>query len=153
MFSHLLAPVEIATGGLAAALPRLGAEIERLFGVTCDVQVGSPLPALSEEQSMHLYRIAQEASRNAVEHGQARQVRIRLHTLPDGDGSLQLAIRNDGKPWGPEPGPGRGLGLRIMHYRASVLGGALSLQAAPDGQPEVVCHIPVPNPQLQSNTP
>jgi PAS domain S-box-containing protein len=144
VFSHLLAPVEVATGGLAAGLPRLGAEVERLFGITCDVRMNPGLPVLSEEGAMHLYRIAQEASRNAVQHGGARRIEIRLQQ--DGGDFLVLTVRNDGRPWDPGAGAGQGLGLRIMHYRAGVLGGSLAIQSGADGLPEVRCRVPVPAP-------
>jgi signal transduction histidine kinase len=131
---------------------------------------------LPEEAPTHLFRIAQEAVSNAVRHGQARRVRITLTRAPDrlrlvveddGTGFPGL-VRSAGTdrldehtleappdertPGGPgggahaRPHDNRGMGVRIMHYRARILGGALEIRpGTPDGT-VVMCTVPVRRP-------
>jgi two-component system CheB/CheR fusion protein len=140
-FARLIAPVEIANGGLAVALSRLGAEMETLFGIVCRVEVAPDLPSLTDEHALQLYRIAQEAARNAVQHGKARNIEISVRHDP---GQLVQTIRNDGQPWAPVKESGKSLGLRIMRYRAGTFGGTLAVQSDSDGQTVVVCQMPLP---------
>jgi signal transduction histidine kinase len=138
--ARLLAPVDATAGGLAAGLSRLGAELESLFGITCPVEGAKDLPPLTDEQGRQLYRIAQEAARNAVQHAKAQLVEITLGREQD---DLKLVVRNDGLPWSPSDAPRDGLGLRIMRYRAGILGGTLTLEAEPGGRTAVVCRVPL----------
>jgi PAS domain S-box-containing protein len=138
--SRLLAVEEGSGEGLAAALSRLGAEMETTFAITCLVRIAPNLPLISDEQGHHLYRIAQEAARNATHHGKARTVEIDLRQEHD---RLQLLIRNDGSSWVPTAGTARSLGLRIMRYRASALGGTLAIEPDVDGTTRVLCHVPL----------
>lgn len=149
-FAHLLSPVEIAEGGIAVGLSRLGAEMETLFGITCQVNVAPDLPLLTDEQGLQLYRIAQEAARNAVQHGKARNVEISVHHEPR---LLIQSIRNDGQAWNRPKQSKNGLGLRIMRYRAGILGGTLAVQSDPDGQTAVVCQVPLRSTALPQTIP
>jgi signal transduction histidine kinase len=68
---------------------------------------------------MHFYRIVQEAVSNAVKHGKARNIRIRLT-------KDALIITDDGKGL-HAPAKGEGMGLRIMRYRAEMTGSTLKI--------------------------
>jgi len=137
-FARLLAPVDLEAGGLPAALSQLGKEMETAFRIECRVKVEPALPPLTPEQSRQLYRIAQEATRNAVQHGKARIVTISVRCGPD---SLILTISNDGKPWSPALECTRGMGLRIMRHRAVNIGGTFTLQSGT----AVICRLPLPS--------
>jgi signal transduction histidine kinase len=80
----------------------------------------------------HLYRIVQEAVHNAIRHGKARNIGIELGR----SGSLiTLSVVDDG--CGLADGtPSQGMGLRNMKYRASILGGKLTLE--PGGKGAIV---------------
>ena len=80
---------------------------------------------------MHLYRIFQEALNNIGKYAQATRVTasVSLH-----EGHVSLTVEDDGRGFDPADIPvghaGRkGLGLAIMHERASILGGALDLRS------------------------
>ncbi len=135
----MLAPVESDGSGLAPALARLAAEFESVFGITCTVGSAMDFPGLTAEQSRELYRIAQEATRNAVQHAGAQLVEISVSATHYG---LELRVRNDGKPWTDPEHNHRGMGVRIMQYRAAGLGGTLAIGPGPDGRTNVVCVIP-----------
>jgi signal transduction histidine kinase len=107
-------------GGFSRALQNLAAQSSELFGVKCRFQSHEIAPINDESMMMHLYRIAQEAVSNAVKHGRAKNIRIRVAktalTITD-DGSGLLASAR-----------GEGMGLRIMRYRAEMIGGTLNLK-------------------------
>lgn len=140
-FARLLAPLDLAAGGLAVALAQLGEELKVVFGVVCHLDIAPELPVLTVEQSLQLYRIAQEAARNAVQHGKARQVTISIQCEA---GCLIQTIANDGEFWDPKLKQGAGLGLRIMHHRAADLGGTFTIRTGSSGQMEAVCRVPLP---------
>jgi signal transduction histidine kinase len=93
--------------------------------------------------STHLYRIAQEAVNNAIKHGQAKNITIRL-SASNGQGTLR--IENDGVPI-PEPSPdGSGMGMQIMHYRARMIGGSLKVGGGGTRGIAVSCLFPLSKP-------
>ena len=141
-FARLLAPVEMAAGGLAEGLARLGKELETVFGIVCRVAVARKLPPLTPEQSLQLYRIAQEATRNAIQHGKARHVTIGVQFEAH---CLLQTVSNDGRSWNPRPEAAPGMGLRIMRHRAADLGATLTINSDSAGQTKVVCRLPFPS--------
>jgi signal transduction histidine kinase len=89
--------------------------------------------------TFHLYRIAQEAMNNAIKHGRARRIEIELVRR---DNLLLLAVRDFGVGMSPKRGDDAGMGLRVMQYRAGVIGGTLNLERTPRGGTTVICSIP-----------
>lgn len=139
-YSRLLAPVDMDVGGLPAGLSQLGKEMETAFRIECRVEVLPELLPLTSEQSMQLYRIAQEAARNAIQHGKARLVTISILCEPN---NLKLIVSNDGKPWTPNPEREGGMGLRIMRHRAASIGGTLIISSSSSNFTSVVCLLPI----------
>jgi signal transduction histidine kinase len=86
----------------------------------------------------HLYRIAQEAVGNAIKHGKAENILIRLDASEEG---TTLSIKDDGAGL-PEPLPkDRGMGLRIMAHRSSMIGGVFSARRDETGGTLVTCEL------------
>ena len=87
----------------------------------------------------HLYHIAQEAVNNAIRHANPAHL---LVSLTDGNGAGALIIEDDGRglPAAP-PGHG-GLGLQIMSYRSSMIGGSLTVERREAGGTIVCCRFP-----------
>ncbi|MEM6785304.1 MAG: PAS domain S-box protein [Bacteroidota bacterium] len=150
-----LVPVELEAHGLAAALKRLAANAERLFGVVCTFDfVGSRAGDIGEAPEVpsaaHLFRIAQEAVSNAVQHGRAAHVAI---TLAIGTDQVRLRVDDDGVGIGetirsggaaqPRAEANRGMGVRIMNYRARIAQGALEIRPGTTRGTTVLCTIPV----------
>lgn len=141
-----LVPVQLGDEGLADALRRLAENAEKLFGITClfDANIESYDLVNRSEAATHLYRIAQEALRNAVHHGQAETVRISLVAAAE---KLRLRIQDDGTGIDPKV-IGRahdgtsGMGLNIMRYRARIIGGSLDVRPDEDGGTVITCSIP-----------
>ena len=115
-----LHPVAPEQGGFARALQTLAKHSGELFGIHCRFEIRN-LPTIDDDTTgTHLYRIAQEAVSNAVKHGRAKKILIRLS-------SSGLSITDDGSGL-LQPASSDGMGLRIMHYRAGMLGGKLSIR-------------------------
>ncbi|MBI4226751.1 MAG: MASE1 domain-containing protein [Candidatus Omnitrophica bacterium] len=134
-------PSELQTEGLASALRQLAAKTERLTGVSCRVEADDDLPSPETDAALHLYRIAQEAVSNAIRHGQAGHIIIRW--APAGS-RMALTIQDDGIGFSHDVEPSKGLGLRIMSYRAGMIGAALEVRPAPSGGTVVECLTPMP---------
>ena len=138
-FSRLMAPVDLETGGLSAALSQLSREIKSIFHIDCQVHFSTPLPHLTRNQSLHLYRIAQEATRNAIHHGQAQLIILQLSCEEE---RMILSISHEGIPWNPDFRQTRGMGMRIMRHRALGMGGQLTIEVSEQGATTVTCRIP-----------
>ena len=97
----------------------------------------APVPVASNAIATHLFRIAQEAINNAVKHGKARHIVV---TLTQQDG-MTLTVYDDGAgiPAVEQRAPGSG--LRIMAYRARIIGATLSVLPAPAGGTLVRCTL------------
>jgi PAS domain S-box-containing protein len=134
-----LSPLTDADGSLEGALDAL-ARRSSLSGteVRFHAQHVAPLN-LDLKARNHLYRIAQEAVQNALKHSAAKAVEIELSVR---DGSVQLAISDDGRGLPAEARRGTGLGMRTMRFRAGAIGGRLSLGHRTDGGFEVACEAP-----------
>jgi signal transduction histidine kinase len=87
----------------------------------------------------HLYRIAQEAVQNALKHSGAKNIDIELWSRP---GDLRLSIIDDGRGLAVDADTRTGLGMRTMRFRASAIGGKLSISRGTNGGNSVVCDVP-----------
>ena len=85
------------------------------------------------------YRIAQEATNNALKHGDASRIELRLAV--DDEGALVLSISDDGKGL-PLARPNEGLGLRLMKLRAETVGAKLTILGGEEGGTRVSCTLP-----------
>ncbi len=131
-----LFPAELETQGLTAALRELVGNVEKLFGVQCRLDCDETLLIQDPTLSSHLFRIAQEAINNSMKHGKAKAVSICL--TRDGE-RITLCVRDNGAGLPPEAQRSRGLGLRIMQYRANKIGAALQIAPHADGGTAVTC--------------
>ena len=84
----------------------------------------------------HLYHIVQEAISNAVKHGEARSIIVSLSSSAD---QLTLRIWNNGAKFPVRASGEGGLGLRIMKYRAEMIGATLKISSAIDKGTMVEC--------------
>ena len=131
-----LHPVTLASAGLPAALEELASRIP------ANVKFHWPHSERIDFEPMlalHLYRIAEEAVTNAVKHAGANSITIKLAILAR---RPVLEIADDGKGIG-EKVKTEGMGLRNMQYRASVIGGKLTIEARKGRGTCVRCILPL----------
>jgi two-component system sensor histidine kinase UhpB len=128
-----LAPVNLERGGLPEALKHLAARCTDMYNLKCTFSSNAPkLPDIEEGAATHLFRVAQEATTNAARYARAKSVAIELRTA--GRNKLQLSIADDGIGLSAGLAQGKpGLGLKIMEYRARMLGGNVSFEEPGQG--------------------
>ncbi len=157
-----LRPSALDAFGLTAALAALadragwgeGGRVDVRFRVDNQAQSVADGPALSDEKRLALYRIAQEALNNAMQHSDGDRVELAL----DFDGeSLRLTVDDDGV--GPPDGDaldyaaGGHYGLLGMNERADLLRATLGLGRSPLGGTRVSLLVPVPLHRLRPAEP
>ncbi|NGY05475.1 ATP-binding protein [Solimonas terrae] len=101
-----------------------------------------PDPALDEAQVLHLFRIGRETVTNALRHGHARHIRVRVRAVAD---HLLLDFTDDGpglRPSIPEAGLGRG--TSSMRSRAEQLSGTIDWAPGTLGGTKVILEFPLP---------
>ena len=126
-------------GDLETALESLAMNTSQNCRVRSMVKAnGASLP-VSGPVAAQLYRIAQEAVRNAIEHGAAREVLIQLTC---GHREMVLTVQDDGEGFDKKLN-GHGMGLRIMRYRAQCIGGSCEVQPGPTKGTIVYCRVPL----------
>lgn len=135
-----LAPMDLVERDFWSAVNRLAQDTSKLFRVQCSFVGEAPLPVPNKSAGLHLYRITQEAVRNAIEHGGASTVRICASAT---NSELFLEIRDDGKGADPQEDFDQGLGLRIMRHRARAVGGTLEVNLQGPNGATVCCRVPV----------
>ena len=133
-----LNPVVFEADGLMAALEQLAENSARLFKADCRFRCDKPVLVSDNSVATHLYRIAQEAVHNAVRHGKPTRVELALSQTRE---RIILAIRDNGKGMPKRLPRKRGMGLHVMHYRATLAGGSLVVLRCEGGGTEVVCTI------------
>jgi PAS domain S-box-containing protein len=134
-----LTPVELNAEGLMTALADYARQVEELFRIRCEFRCEHPILIEDDTAAVHLYRIAQEAVNNAIRHGKAQRVTIGLRASGNRD---VLTITDDGIGLPGESDLHRGMGLRVMAYRAKSIGGSFRVQRRPTGGTIVTCSVP-----------
>ena len=94
---------------------------------------------------LHLYYIVQEALLNAVNHGKSTEVIITLAAEAD---RWKLTVQDNGTGFQTAVKGRSGLGVRIMKYRAKVIGATLNLHSELQRGTRIEC---VFNPSFREN--
>lgn len=129
--AHGLSPLQQINGGLADMLALLAADTRKATGIAVCFENLTGQPGLVEDRTaaMQLYRITQEAINNAIKHANANTISIKL--LIDNDGEAQLLVVDDGCGFEYHHDDKEGIGLRVMRYRADVIGCELTIESSP----------------------
>ena len=130
---------QLTESGLTTALEELTSRIRRQFGLACTANLDRKLDERTSRQSIHLYRIAQEALSNSAKHSRANCITLRLGV--DGDTGI-LEVEDDGVGFLVHEKPRR-LGISTMRYRASVIRGVLKIDSHPGTGTKVTCQFPI----------
>lgn len=131
----------ISSDNLSTALQQLQAKAEKLYNIRCDLIYNEDTAIINNNIIQHVYRITQEAMRNAVMHGEADWIQIHVNT---GGNELDVKIRDNGLGLhnSVKKQEEDGIGIETMKYRAHLLGGDLWLEQQKEGV-QVVCTIPL----------
>jgi PAS domain S-box-containing protein len=123
---------------LQQSLSWLAVEAADRLGVKCVFSGCPDGVALSPVVIGHLCHITQESVTNAVQHGDAKRVDISLCT---GEDCWTLVVEDDGCGFDPADVDQKGAGLRIMRYRADIIGAKLDIGRGERGGARVACHL------------
>jgi two-component system, NarL family, sensor histidine kinase UhpB len=124
-----LRPEALDDLGLIDALISLCLRMERQGARRVLRELQGPMPALSPEVELVIYRVAQEALTNAFRHADASQVRVALRCTQDD--VVVLSVTDDGRGL-PTPMPAGATGLAGMRERAILIGGKIEIHS-PEG--------------------
>jgi two-component system, LuxR family, sensor kinase FixL len=143
--SHGIMPVHIDPEGLRSALAQLAYSTDKVMGISCQFECGELVDVENSTTATNLFRIAQESLKNAIQHGRANQIQISMGTQSN---RFVLEIRDNGIGFDPENLPTnsvtneiQGMGLRIMEYRARMIGGTLIIRRQDKGGMSVKCEV------------
>lgn len=130
--AHGLNPSVGAEDDLGAALDTLAEDVSVRFGVLCHFRNDVTVVAEDPEALTHVYRIAQEATTNAIRHGEATVIELSLDESSE-VGKCTLTIEDNGTGFSEVAAKSGGLGIRNMQFRARQIGGSLKLEAVGQG--------------------
>ena len=140
-----LRPLTLDQDGLEAALRSLARAARAQAGLAaCEVRGDLGWERLDPAVETALFRVAQQALANLVEHAGARHASV---VLERGEGSVLLRVEDDGLGFDVEqvlvrPG-GTSFGLIAMRERVEALGGRFSLWSRPGKGTRVEVCVPL----------
>ncbi|PLX74546.1 MAG: hypothetical protein C0615_09355 [Desulfuromonas sp.] len=126
--SSFLHPPQLADNGIGPALAQYVKQMGEAFGAVAleFVEQGDARP-ISRQMAISIYRITQEAVKNALQHSGAELVRVYLEYSPD---KVAVSIVDDGCGFDPRADvDADALGLVSMRERAAAIDGSLSIHS------------------------
>ena len=138
-----LRPEALDDLGLESALAVLCDRLAERSRLEVRCRIAEPLPGMSPDAELVIYRVAQEALTNVARHSGARDAEL---SLEPADGRVVLTVRDGGRGLDPERAPGSG--IRGMRERAGLVGAALQVHNRDPGPgTEVQLEVPVGTPR------
>jgi two-component system sensor histidine kinase UhpB len=139
--SHGLHPSVLQQVGFIAALQAHCAEVERRHHIHVVFIADDDVEPRSRSAALSLFRIAQEALRNAATHGHARRAQV---VVTRSNAELTLSIRDDGRGFTPMSAhQNNGLGLLSIDERARLMRGQLRIRSRPGRGTTVTVTVPL----------
>lgn len=139
--SHGLSPTSVKYRGLVGALQLLAETVRTNFRTPCQCEVDASIAIQNNDIEAHLFRIAQEAVNNALRHGKPSEVKLSLQHVSQTE--CELRIEDDGAGLKKtKSGQHNGIGVRVMDYRANLIGARLTIKTKPRRGVIVTCRFP-----------
>lgn len=132
-----LYPAELEAKGIVGAVERLVQSAREREGVAIKIEVTKGFAVRDSEKALHLYRIVQEALNNSLRHSFAKEIRVGLYMDRE---TVTAEVSDDGIGIPPADREENGMGLHILRYRASVIGGELRIRSRDRGT-TVTCRV------------
>jgi PAS domain S-box-containing protein len=136
--SHQLHSAKLKNLGLLPALRDLCGQASRQHHVEVELSAEENVSPLPEEVDLCLFRVAQEALKNAIKHSGSARIFIAVKAVAD---AIRMDIRDFGIGFDPST-ISQGLGLASMRERLRMVGGELILQSAPGKGTQLVALVP-----------
>lgn len=139
-----LRPLMLDDLGLDAAIEALARETAARLGIPISVDLDCGRLPLTEQTTIALYRMVQEALTNIARHAKAGAVRI---TLRPAANQLVLSVRDDGIGFPDRSAQHEGrFGLLGMRERVHMLGGSFDIDNPAGGGGRVTVRLPLAAP-------
>ena len=139
--SHRLHPAVLDFVGLVPALAEFCDEFAKVNGMNIEFVQHQVPRKLPKQTTLCLYRVAQEAVRNAQKHSGCRHVLVELIGGPN---CIRLRVSDSGTGFDPASVRGDTLGLVSMTERVRSLGGECLVQSRPGDGTTVEARVPLP---------
>jgi signal transduction histidine kinase len=140
--SHELHPTLLEHVGLDAALQGHAGELKQLTGMAVEIKTHLESEVICPNVALCLYRVAQEALRNAAKHSGSQRAEVTVRRVAAG---LEMVIADQGRGFDSSTGrQNRGLGLTSMEERLRSVGGTLKIESAPQKGTRVSAQVPCP---------
>jgi signal transduction histidine kinase len=139
--AYQLHPSSLDHLGLSVALKSYCAEFGKQSGVAIQFSARHLPRVIPQTLALTVYRVVQEALRNAVKHSGSRRASV---SVAGKNGSVILTIKDFGRGFNPAAPQKRGLGLISMEERVRQAGGSFSVKATPGAGARIDVRIPVP---------
>jgi two-component system CheB/CheR fusion protein len=133
--AHGLLPLELDEHGLEGALEELADQVRSTHGIACQCTFDDDLRIEDTAAAAQLFRIAQEAVNNAVQHARPSHIGIFVSALAEG---VELRVEDDGSGMAADR-PETGRGIAIMKERARLLNATLDIRTRAGGGTVVTC--------------
>jgi signal transduction histidine kinase len=127
-------PVDLQGAGLMKALQELANDTAKV-----EFRCEKPVFVKSWDHALALFRIAQEAVKNAVQHSSARKIRI---LLTQDHSAVRLKVKDDGKGFPAQSANCAVSGIAIMNCRAAAVRGELRVESRKGVGTTVICSVP-----------
>jgi two-component system sensor histidine kinase UhpB len=138
--AHDLAELDSQEEDISLALKNLAKRAKEMFSVACRFRCSGQSASLPSNIVRQLYKIAQEAVTNGIKHGKATEVQI---VLANSGEHVVMKVKNNGLPFPDLKDQSPGMGLRIMRYRANVIGASIDVRADGHEGAVVTCSLPL----------
>ena len=144
--SHELHPHALQLLGLAPAMKTHCTEVSTRYKVPVAFHTAGDLKRIHPDCALCLFRIGQEALRNAAVHGTAGQIEVSIVRVGD---DVELAVHDDGCGFDPAlmNRDSRGLGLVSIEERAHAAGGELMVVSQPGHGTTIFACVPAGEPR------
>ncbi len=139
-----LRPAALDSLGIVPALRWYTQQCAERTGLVIQFSGPEKFERLPLETELILYRVAQEGLTNAIRHGKAQNIDVRLEKDSN---SIRLAISDNGKGF-DAIAMDRGLGLVGIRERVGLLNGSFNLKTAPGAGTQLLIEIPLHKKEL-----
>lgn len=140
--AHQLHPAVLDDLGLEPALRAYCAAFSRLEGIAVRFTCRNAPGTLPPDVALCLYRVAQEALRNAAKHARAPRASV---TMTGAAQAIRLSVTDSGAGFIPDMAKGKGgLGIASMEERVRLVNGSMRITSAPGKGTRIEVHVPLP---------
>ncbi|MBD3322137.1 MAG: hypothetical protein GF350_13650 [Chitinivibrionales bacterium] len=136
-----LSPIDTQQEGLFAAIEELCDTTEKTFSIPCSIVYPPDLRINNSIIANHLYRIVQEGIINSVKHSGTHAIAVSFGLQ---NKNALLTIADNGIGITKKKKEPSGMGLRIMKYRAQLIGATLKISSSKNKGTTIECLFPIP---------